>query len=1167
LPLFAIASSTNGLATSTALLVASNGYVGIGTTTPGTVLSIGDTGTNTINISATATSTFGTGINLRTGCFSVNGTCITGGGSGSGASTTLLSDTNTWTGNNTFGFASTTQIGSTGSAYFATAGGNVGIGTTSPYAKLSVVGGIVTDYVNAVSTTATSIFAGPTYGLRGTDLLSSTTERYLFGQYNTKSWFAQLAKIRQANTGVTGSTTARISWIGDSWINGSPQLSQTLYNNLINAYGYAGVGYVSLAGSPTYTPYQNVTVVESGTWTNSRNTINDAGANNQSTMSTVVGSYKTVAISMNNFSIHYAYVPNGGSFAYNVDGGSWYNVDTNSGGAPITTAFVATTTLSSARHTLKIQVISPLSGSGSAGVTLYGVDTTMNNGGVIVDNLGSPGGHASYFAGMNQTQFASEIAELNPNVVIITFGTNEDANSVSPATMVANYAILINTIKSAIPNVGIIVTSSADNGNGNSIPMSSYSIAVQDFARQNNYGFIDFYKIIGDYATANSKSNLYSDPNHLNTFGGEVLVDKVMEFLGVGLQNKFVNISPTLGNVFLGPNAGGLTPYAGAANQLPNQAASSDNVLIGRNAGVNLTANNNRDIYIGSYAGSGVQSSDNLAIGHQALYSANSYGLNVALGNYNLYWLTNGYGNTAIGYAAAYGSGNSRSVYDQYSTFLGSQSTRDASVSTSVALKYMTVLGSGATGACSNCIILGRSNYDVTGIGTINPTAQLTVTGTSTPAFPLLNISTYTTPALFVGSNGNVGIGTTSPYAKLSVQNGGYLGDTYNPTLFVVASSTGGTATTTAFTVLANGNVGIATSSPWRTFSLNGTIGIQGLTSSSVGNALCLTANNEVTTASVASCAGVSSKRFKHDILNDDLGLSTILNLRPVTFKYNQGYGDSGKDQQFGLIAEEVQQIDPRLIILDSGGLPTAVRYDFLPMLLVKAMQEQQLQIDALTGSSTTLNGYSSGFMSSLFARFTEMLSTAVVTIKDLVVESITATVGNFKQVKTDKVNSDEVNTNKICVNDGSETVCADKHQLKQMLINAGGTVTTQVSTSTSNTTSFTIIVTPTPSPTITPTVSPTPPVSPTPTPSTTLEPSPTASSTPTATPVPQASSTPEASPTPFATLEPTPTPTIMSSPSPTVTPEVQPASTSEASPTPSTSVESTAPETTPTQP
>lgn len=68
--------------------ILAGGNVGIGTTTPGSILSIGNTGNDTINIFATATSTFGSGINLRTGCFSINNTCV---GPGSGGSGTVSS--------------------------------------------------------------------------------------------------------------------------------------------------------------------------------------------------------------------------------------------------------------------------------------------------------------------------------------------------------------------------------------------------------------------------------------------------------------------------------------------------------------------------------------------------------------------------------------------------------------------------------------------------------------------------------------------------------------------------------------------------------------------------------------------------------------------------------------------------------------------------------------------------------------------------------------------------------------------------------------------------------------------------------------------------------------------------------------------------------------------
>lgn len=59
--------------------VLNGGNIGMGSTTPGTSLGIGNTGVNTINLSATATSTFGSGISLRSGCFAVNGVCLTTG--------------------------------------------------------------------------------------------------------------------------------------------------------------------------------------------------------------------------------------------------------------------------------------------------------------------------------------------------------------------------------------------------------------------------------------------------------------------------------------------------------------------------------------------------------------------------------------------------------------------------------------------------------------------------------------------------------------------------------------------------------------------------------------------------------------------------------------------------------------------------------------------------------------------------------------------------------------------------------------------------------------------------------------------------------------------------------------------------------------------------------
>jgi endosialidase-like protein len=75
-----------------------------------------------------------------------------------------------------------------------------------------------------------------------------------------------------------------------------------------------------------------------------------------------------------------------------------------------------------------------------------------------------------------------------------------------------------------------------------------------------------------------------------------------------------------------------------------------------------------------------------------------------------------------------------------------------------------------------------------------------------------------------------------------------------------------------------------------------------------------------------------SSRRFKHDIKPMDKISDAILALKPVTFHYKS---DSTKTAQFGLIAEEVAEVNPDLVVRDDKGEIYSVRYDAVNAMLL----------------------------------------------------------------------------------------------------------------------------------------------------------------------------------------------------------------------------------------
>ena len=73
-----------------------------------------------------------------------------------------------------------------------------------------------------------------------------------------------------------------------------------------------------------------------------------------------------------------------------------------------------------------------------------------------------------------------------------------------------------------------------------------------------------------------------------------------------------------------------------------------------------------------------------------------------------------------------------------------------------------------------------------------------------------------------------------------------------------------------------------------------------------------------------------------------------ILALKPVTFHYKKNLDPEGIPQ-FGLVAEDVEKVNPDLVIRDKEGKPYAVRYDQVNAMLLNEFLKEHRKVEQLT--------------------------------------------------------------------------------------------------------------------------------------------------------------------------------------------------------------------------
>ncbi len=436
-------------------------------------------------------------------------------------------------------------------------------------------------------------------------------------------------------------------------------------------------------------------------------------------------------------------------------------------------------------------------------------------------------------------------------------------------------------------------------------------------------------------------------------FGFEAMRNNVAGGANTAIGYRALRNNTSNGNTALGHNAL-FSNTAGSEN-----TALGNDALLGNTTGVHSTA-------VGSFAlGSNTTGNNNVAVGYAALFAnavgggnvaignralqSNTASQNTAVGNYALFANTTGVRNTAVGTATldavttAYDNTAlgayvlTANTSGRFNTALGSQAMRSNTTGL-----FNTAVGASALGVNTT----GNSN---TAIGTQALVAN--TTGGSNTAVGSLAMRNTT------GSS-NTAVGALALYANTRGVNNTALGNSAlgaNTTAFnniAIGYRAGYVATSNNNIFI--GHTGIAADSGKIRIGTQGgqteafIAGIHGNTTAG-GIAVFVNAGGELGTST-------SSRRFKEDIHRMAEASERLYDLAPVTFRYKQEVvGPGERLREYGLVAEEVAEVLPELVVYDEEGKPYTVRYDQLTPMLVNELQRlarrverQQAEIAAL---------------------------------------------------------------------------------------------------------------------------------------------------------------------------------------------------------------------------
>jgi trimeric autotransporter adhesin len=97
-----------------------------------------------------------------------------------------------------------------------------------------------------------------------------------------------------------------------------------------------------------------------------------------------------------------------------------------------------------------------------------------------------------------------------------------------------------------------------------------------------------------------------------------------------------------------------------------------------------------------------------------------------------------------------------------------------------------------------------------------------------------------------------------------------------------------------------------------------------------------------------------SSRRFKDEIKPMEQASEALYALKPVSFRYKKQIDPAGTSQ-LGLVAEDVEKVNPDLIVRDKEGKPCSVRYDQVNAMLLNEFLKEHRKVEKLEATVADL--------------------------------------------------------------------------------------------------------------------------------------------------------------------------------------------------------------------